>query len=90
MIISNATINGVQYYEFNNITGFSGGTGGFSVNNGPSTLPEELLEFKAQAINNEYVQLAWFTATEVNNDGFELMRSKDGINGSRTIVGGEA
>lgn len=80
MIISNATINGVQYYEFNNITGFSGGTGGFSVNNGPSTLPIKLLDLYDDEMNSEYIALDWSTATEFNNDSFEVLRSSEGIN----------
>jgi hypothetical protein len=34
-------------------------------------------------IHNEYVQLNWSTATEINNDGFAVMRSLDGLNFER-------
>jgi hypothetical protein len=74
------SVGGVTYVEMTGITSFSGGTGGFSVNDDGSLLPVELLDFKANVINNEYVQLDWSTATEVNNDGFEVLRSNDGIN----------
>lgn len=42
-------------------------------------LPVELLYFNATPINNQYVQLEWATATEINNDGFEVLRSTDGV-----------
>lgn len=73
------TTNGVTYYELQGLTSFSGGTGGFSVNDNGAPLPVELLGFYAKVIDNEYVQLNWSTATEINNAGFELMRSTDGI-----------
>jgi hypothetical protein len=76
-------IGGVTFVEMTGLTSFSGGTGGFSVNDDGSTLPVELLSFEANAIDNEYIQLDWATATEVNNDGFELMRSEDGVNFER-------
>ncbi len=77
------SIGGVTYYEMTGLTSFSGGSGGFSVNDDGSPLPVELLNFEAQVVNNEYVQLDWATATEINNDGFELMRSADGVNFER-------
>lgn len=43
-------------------------------------LPVELLVFEAIPIDNSMVRLNWSTATESNNDKFELERSKDGIN----------
>jgi hypothetical protein len=43
-------------------------------------LPVELLSFEATAVNNEYIKLNWSTATEINNDGFEIQRSLDGVN----------
>jgi hypothetical protein len=43
-------------------------------------LPVELLSFEATAVNNEYIKLNWSTATEINNDGFEVQKSTDGIN----------
>ena len=80
---SNGSINGVKYYQLDGLTSFSGGTGGYSVNDNGSPLPVELLNFEAQAVNNEYVQLDWSTATEINNDGFEVLRSTDGVNFER-------
>jgi hypothetical protein len=43
-------------------------------------LPVELASFRATAVNDEFIRLNWTTLTEVNNDGFEIQRSLDGIN----------
>ncbi len=44
-----------------------------------SVLPVELISFKAVA-QEQTVQLVWETASEINNDYFEVLRSIDGIN----------
>ena len=49
-----------------------------STNPGSSTLPVELLSFYASA-KNHCIQLNWSTASELNNAGFEVFRSIDGI-----------
>jgi hypothetical protein len=77
------SIGGVTYFEMTGLTSFSGGSGGFSVNDDGSTLPVELLSFDANALDDSFIQLDWATATEINNDGFELMRSADGVNFER-------
>jgi hypothetical protein len=43
-----------------------------------SPLPVELLDFKATSIGR-HVQLDWTTVTEINNEGFEVERSADGL-----------
>lgn len=43
-----------------------------------SSLPIELAYFKASAVNNKTVRLEWETASEHNNDYFEVQRSPDG------------
>lgn len=43
-------------------------------------LPVELLYIKATAINNEFIQVSWATALEINNDGFWVERSVDANN----------
>jgi len=43
----------------------------------PGTLPVELTSFTAQATDG-VVNLSWTTATELNNQGFEIQRSTDG------------
>lgn len=45
---------------------------------GVSPLPVELVSFNGSAENNK-VDLDWLTATELNNDYFEIQRSTDGI-----------
>lgn len=58
----------------NGITGYGQFTiGGTSAN----PLPVKLLSFTATKINKN-VNLAWTTATEMNNKGFEVQRSTDG------------
>lgn len=42
-------------------------------------LPVELAYLEANTIDNKYIQVAWQTATEINNDGFEVQRSLDGF-----------
>jgi len=44
---------------------------------GPSSLPVELTSFEAKAEGSS-VQLDWATASEINNDRFEIERSDDG------------
>ncbi len=44
-------------------------------------LPVKLESFTAQAFGQN-VQLNWVTASEINNSGFEIQRSNDGINWS--------
>lgn len=44
-----------------------------------STLPIELLRFTAVA-KDTYVEIDWLTATEINNDYFNVERSADGLN----------
>lgn len=43
-------------------------------------LPVELIDFTAKAIDNKFISLRWSTATEINNEGFDIERSTDGIN----------
>ncbi len=42
-----------------------------------AALPIELVDFTAKLLANETVQLDWQTATEINNMGFEVQRSKN-------------
>jgi len=80
---STGTLNGVTYYELTGLTSFSGGTGGFSVNDSGSPLPVELLGFDVNAVDNQFIRLDWATASEINNEGFEVLRSTDGVNFER-------
>ncbi|HQV79264.1 MAG TPA: T9SS type A sorting domain-containing protein [Chitinophagales bacterium] len=46
-----------------------------TVPSGVTALPVELVHFSIQAVNNEYFDLTWETASEQNNAGFYLQRS---------------
>ncbi len=69
--------NGVAFAQFDGITSFSGGTGVAGVGEGTSPLPVELLAFNAKTVEDN-VQLNWATASEVDNDYFQVERSEDG------------
>lgn len=75
-----------NYVQFDGLTSFSGGGAGVGVGAafaGAPVLPVELLDFTGRLVNDEYVQLDWQTATEINNKGFDIERSKDGQNWER-------
>lgn len=68
-------------------TGIPGGIyndlrGGFFLAKSKSNnaLPVELLYLNAYPVNNQFIQVSWATALEINNDGFFVERSTDGIN----------
>ena len=46
----------------------------------PAVLPVELISFDAKPHNENSVLLSWITRTEINNDYFLILRSKDGVN----------
>lgn len=73
-------INNVAYVEFNGLTSFSGGTGGygFSIYENVA-LSVELLDFQAKPEQNHNL-VTWTTASETNNDYFILESSSDGVN----------
>lgn len=58
----------------NEMTNFSG-TG----TQGGITLPVELMAFDAQAIDGDKSLLTWATASETNNDGFDIEASQDAV-----------
>lgn len=45
---------------------------------GSNPLPVSWLNFTATPVKNEFIQLNWATATEINNNGFMVERSTDG------------
>jgi hypothetical protein len=75
------TENGVNYVEYQGLTGFSGGTLGFSFgpNNGggANSLPVTWAYFTAQKTDGGN-QLDWGTASEKNTSHFEIEYSVDG------------
>lgn len=66
-----------SYVAMTGVTGFSSFGGGGS---GSVGLPVELVTLKADPIENKFIRVSWTTATEINNAGFEVLRSEDGIN----------
>lgn len=57
--------------------GFLHSNGGI---HGANPLPVTYLYIEANAVDNSFIRLNWATATEINNSGFEVQRSVDGVN----------
>ena len=80
--ISGATSLGGNIYQFANITSiannlrFTLGT----INISQTPLPIELINFKLTNFNNESIKIEWQTASEINNDFFNIEKSRDGTN----------
>ncbi|NUN08125.1 MAG: T9SS type A sorting domain-containing protein [Ignavibacteriaceae bacterium] len=85
-----AVVSSTAFFSDVTIPGsVSGGNPGFNTNfltlaggpyySGAQPLPVELNSFAA-AGGKDGIQLNWSTATELNNKGFEIERSADGIN----------
>jgi trimeric autotransporter adhesin len=60
--------------------GYTGTFSPFSIADIGGALPVELLSFEAKSQSNSHIQLNWTTVTEINNDGFEIQRSENGVN----------
>ncbi len=70
-----ATVNGTTVTAtVNNLTSFSD----FAIGMGTTVLPVNFTSFTAKA-NGTTTQLNWATATEINNKGFNVQHSLDGI-----------
>jgi len=65
-------IPGGIYKDFSHFAIGTGGTG--------SALPVQLLYLTAESAGKHHVTVSWATALEINNKGFFVMRSVDGIN----------
>ena len=74
----NANVSGINYDEWLNINGFSGGSGGIILEPNNGTLPIKLLSFSGEKIGLTNL-LNWVTATEVNASHFEIQKSVDGV-----------
>ncbi len=46
-------------------------------------LPVNFLYFTARAVENTFIKLEWATGTEIDNRGYEVQRSEDGVNFTR-------
>jgi hypothetical protein len=82
------TTNGSGVHELNGTTGalirtvVAGVSGRFISPYDLSIVPVELTSFSAEVVNNNIV-LNWRTATELNNSGFQVERSKDNLSFSQ-------
>ncbi len=65
---------GSYFATANNVSAF----GPFTLTHVLSPLPVELLRFDAMA-DNSLVRLDWIIASELNNDHYEILRSRDGV-----------
>jgi len=80
-LAASANNHSEQEYVGNDFTGHAvviTGTQVLGLNEG--ALPVDLLSFSAIAVDNKRTQLDWKTASEENNDYFEMQRSIDGRN----------
>jgi hypothetical protein len=66
-------------YTLTGLTSFSSFTIN-GANQANTLLPVEMLYFSAKSIESQYIKLEWATATEINNEGFEVEKSIDGVN----------
>lgn len=73
---------GYQVVSIDSMTQFAAQGGGFYKLNSPYFIPVELTSFAANVIDGNIV-LSWNTATELNNQGFDVERSFDNINFNR-------
>ncbi len=64
-------IPGGRYKSFSHFSFASSSTG--------SALPVEWLFIKAKGVNNRFIKVEWATATEINNMGFEVLRSENAV-----------
>lgn len=80
--ITGANDLGNNNYQFQNVTSISNGShftfGSINVNQTP--LPVSILNFHVNAVNAEVLEFSWTTASELNNDYFEILESKDALN----------
>ncbi|MEM6263309.1 MAG: T9SS type A sorting domain-containing protein [Bacteroidota bacterium] len=63
-----------NYVQFDGLSSFSGGTFGAEAS---TTLPVELLDLRAEWMDNQAV-ISWVTATEQNSDYFQVEKSVNG------------
>jgi len=75
---STGTENGITYVQFDGLTSLSGGTGGTTFGEANALLPVELVSLTANA-NDASIFVNWVTASEINNEKFEVLRSTDAV-----------
>lgn len=64
---------GIKATQLNLFSRF-GGAG----NSGGASLPIELISLEAVPVDNQYIAVKWATSIEINNKGFEVLRSTNG------------
>jgi hypothetical protein len=65
-------VPGGSYTDFSHFTMGMSGSG--------SALPVKLLYVRAEPMGKHRIRVSWATSLEINNDGFEVHRSTDGVN----------
>lgn len=71
--------SGYQVVSVDSMTQFAAQSSGFYKLEAPWFVPVELSSFSAQLVNTDVI-LNWTTASELNNQGFEIEHSKDNKN----------
>jgi hypothetical protein len=69
------TGNGVPGGSYSNFSHFT-----MAASHTANALPVKLLFVKADPLGKHRVRVSWATSLEINNDGFKVMRSTDGVN----------
>lgn len=79
---TSTTIAGVTGYTLTGMTTFS--TFGMHTTQANNVaLPVELVSLVAYGVENKHINVDWVTATEINNEGFDVERSINGIDFSK-------
>lgn len=69
------TGNGVPGGSYTDFSHFSMG-----MSNSGGALPVKLIYVRAEPMGKHRIRVSWATSLEINNDGFEVHRSTDGVN----------
>ncbi len=77
-IMTDTLVSGIYYVQITGASGAGTEFGPYSlIDSFFSALPVTFTDFDGKLINNQ-VLLSWQTATEINNKGFEIQKSRDG------------
>lgn len=79
-VTSTISAFGTEWASEVNVSSFSEFAMGTDSGDPSSSLPVELIYFEGSANNDTQVILGWATASELNNDYFEIQKSMDGVN----------
>lgn len=67
--------NGVPGGSYRNFSHFA-----MALSHSSNALPVKMLYVKADLMGKHRIRVSWATSLEINNDGFKVMRSLDGVN----------